>query len=95
MSDFAPEPWFIAGDLIVSSQRTICVLNTDYKSWPAHAHLIEAAPEMYAALESVKAWLMDPFDAKDADDANLHPAFRKALKLVLAALAKVEGKDGS
>lgn len=56
------------------------------------ARLIAAAPEMYEALTEVRRWLMDPFEAKDADDENLHPAFRKALKATIAALAEASGR---
>jgi hypothetical protein len=58
----------------------------------ANAHLIAAAPDMFDALTDVREWLMVPFNAKDADDENLHPSFRKALRTVNAALAKARGE---
>lgn len=71
----------------------------------ANARLIAAAPDtaaerdrlkeinddLLAACKSVREWLMEPFTAADADDENLSPAFRKALRKVNAAIAKAEG----
>lgn len=59
----------------------------------ANARLIAAAPELLEALKDVRAWIMDPFTEEDAASETLHPAFRKALKRVSAAIAKAEGQS--
>mgnify|MGYP001559616124 CR=1 FL=1 len=46
--------------------------------------------ELVGALRDVRAWIISPFDESDERSESLHPAFRKALKSVNAALARAK-----
>jgi hypothetical protein len=88
---FTPGPWEVRGESIVTgdSQYCIAVIEDDggYEApqRTENARLISAAPEMYAALQSVRTILNFLNKATE-------PWAQKLLAETDAALAKAEGK---
>ena len=78
---WTPGPWAVRDARGIRGANGECVAST-YCAAPAEdAHLIAAAPELYAALErSVKAWTSDP--------DRMGPMIRQAK----AALSKARGE---
>ena len=80
-----PEPPFAMG----ATGAAICTANRDAEESEANAHLIAAAPELYAALRELRAWY-GPGTA-ESNGAKCD-TFWEAREQVDAALAKARGE---
>lgn len=92
---FTPGPWFKVNDTLVRGSHGEPVASTKGFAYPeaiehaANAHLIAAAPALYAALE---AWL-ECTDPKTANVIGGRVAdYRKAHEMARSALATARGE---
>lgn len=83
-------PWMVKGGNVIENESGVNIAKawmTDREEECANARLIAAAPELLAALKSIKEWLDEPIDYQ-----NLPQQIAWANGVAKATIAKAEGR---
>lgn len=101
MPKHTPGPWYIAAGSpkphVVAGAFDVLLSNpdgADAEIWQANAHLIAAAPEMYAACKAVSDFsvLRTQRFAEDSDTDYFLRVIEELKELSRAVIAKAEGR---
>ena len=95
MTGFTHGPWTVSGTNMVRGHAGNTIADCRYKNGRADAHLIAAAPDMYAALVMAQDFIKDQYE--DAESQALDGEYvsreaRPVWAVICDALAKLEGK---